>query len=86
MERALLGEYRTCIEELLRGLTAENLARAVQIARIPEDIRGYGHVKLRHVAAARVRWDTLMTAFRGQGEGRGHAGNQASDQNRGHAA
>ncbi|MGD9834189.1 MAG: indolepyruvate ferredoxin oxidoreductase family protein [Piscinibacter sp.] len=64
-ERALIGEYRSCIEELLRTLSAANLAQAVEIARIPEEIRGYGHVKVRHLAAARAKWETLMTQWRG---------------------
>lgn len=53
MERALIVEYRASIEEILKSLNARNLALAVDIARIPEDIRGYGHVKERHLHAAR---------------------------------
>jgi indolepyruvate ferredoxin oxidoreductase len=64
-ERALIGEYRACIEELLATLSAEKLAQAVEIARIPEEIRGYGHVKERHLAAARTKWATLMATWRG---------------------
>ncbi len=64
-ERALIGEYRACIEELLATLSAEKLAQAVDIARIPEEIRGYGHVKDRHLVAARAKWATLMAAWRG---------------------
>jgi len=63
-ERALIGEYRLCIEELLRGLNTGNMAQAVEIARIPEEIRGYGHVKERHLAAARAKWSRLMAAWR----------------------
>lgn len=63
-ERALIGEYRACIEELLKGLNAARLAQAVEIARIPEEIRGYGHVKARHLAAARGKWATLMAQWR----------------------
>ncbi len=63
-ERALIGEYRDTIAELLRTLNAGNLAQAVEIARLPEDIRGYGHVKARHLAAVRPRWATLMQAWR----------------------
>ncbi|HSN33157.1 MAG TPA: indolepyruvate ferredoxin oxidoreductase family protein, partial [Ideonella sp.] len=63
-ERALISEYRASIEELLRTLDADNLARAVEIARIPEEIRGYGHVKARHLAAARAKWDALMAGWR----------------------
>ena len=63
-ERALITEYRACIEELLAGLNASNLALAVQIARIPEDIRGFGHVKERHLKAARAQWERLMQQWR----------------------
>jgi indolepyruvate ferredoxin oxidoreductase len=59
-ERALIGQYRASIEEVLRGLTPANHALAVEIARIPEQIRGFGHVKARHLAPARARWDELM--------------------------
>ncbi|ACB36159.1 pyruvate ferredoxin/flavodoxin oxidoreductase [Leptothrix cholodnii SP-6] len=68
-ERALIGEYRACVEELLTGLSAERLTQAVEIARLPEDIRGYGPVKERHLAAVRPRWAQLMTAWR---SGAGH--------------
>ena len=64
IERALIGEYRECISELLVGLEAANLAQAVEIARIPEDIRGYGHVKERHLAPARAKWATLIAQWR----------------------
>ncbi|MBP6776437.1 MAG: indolepyruvate ferredoxin oxidoreductase family protein [Piscinibacter sp.] len=63
-ERALIGDYETCIDELLQTLTAERLPQAVEIARIPEEIRGYGHVKERHLAAARPKWAALMAAWR----------------------
>lgn len=62
-ERALIGEYRDCISTLLSGLTVEKLALAVEIASIPEDIRGYGHVKERHLAAARTKWQALMARW-----------------------
>ena len=67
-ERALIGEYRACIEELLASLSASNHALALEIARIPEDIRGYGHVKERHLLAARPRWAGLMAQWRAGGQ------------------
>ncbi|MFN4350594.1 MAG: indolepyruvate ferredoxin oxidoreductase family protein [Hylemonella sp.] len=63
-ERALVAEYRACIEELLAGLSAANHAAAVEIARLPEQIRGYGHVKARHLATVRPLWDERMAAWR----------------------
>jgi indolepyruvate ferredoxin oxidoreductase len=59
-ERALIGEYRTAIQQLSGSLTADNHALAVEIARIPEQIKGFGHVKERNLLAARDRWQTLM--------------------------
>jgi indolepyruvate ferredoxin oxidoreductase len=63
-ERALIGEYRACIEELLQTLNADNRALAAEIARMPEEIRGFGHVKERHLKAARSKWQALMQQWR----------------------
>ncbi len=59
-ERALIGEYRASVEQLIAGLDAGNHSLALEIAAIPEQIKGYGHVKERNLAAARQRWDALM--------------------------
>ncbi|MEN9544340.1 MAG: hypothetical protein RLZZ598_1173 [Pseudomonadota bacterium] len=66
-ERALIDEYRASIEELLAGLSAERLALAVEIASIPEQIRGYGHVKHRHLLAARTQWEARLQQWRANG-------------------
>ncbi|MDP2322733.1 MAG: 2-oxoacid:acceptor oxidoreductase family protein, partial [Gammaproteobacteria bacterium] len=63
-ERALIVEYRECIEGLLPGLTPDNLKLAVGIARVPEGIRGYGHVKMRCLETARQEWQKLMARWR----------------------
>jgi indolepyruvate ferredoxin oxidoreductase len=67
-ERMLIDQYKACIDELLRGglTTPEKLNLATEIARIPEEIRGYGHVKARHLAAARGKWEGLMQQWRAQ--------------------
>jgi indolepyruvate ferredoxin oxidoreductase len=49
---------------LLQTLSAERLAQAAEIARIPEEIRGYGPVKERHLAAARAKWAQAMDTWR----------------------
>jgi indolepyruvate ferredoxin oxidoreductase len=66
-ERALIGEYRAAIDELLAGLATARLPLALEIARIPEEIRGYGHVKERHLKAARAKWARLTAQWRGPG-------------------
>ena len=63
-ERALAGEYQASIEEVLRDFSPERHALALEIARIPEKIKGYGHVKARHMHAARAQWEGLMQAWR----------------------
>ncbi len=63
-ERALIAEYRAAIDEVLAKLTPERLPLALEIARLPEDIRGYGHVKERHLKAARLKWAELMARWR----------------------
>jgi len=62
-ERALIGQYRAVIGALLPKLKGDNLAQAVAIASIPEGIRGYGHVKERHLREARQKEAALLRAF-----------------------
>ncbi len=57
------------VEALLPKLTADNLAQAVAIASIPEDIRGFGHVKERNLKAARAKQAALVAAFHGTAGG-----------------
>jgi indolepyruvate ferredoxin oxidoreductase len=63
-ERKLIEEYFATIDMLLAGLDHDNHALAVEIASVPEQIRGYGHVKERHLAAALTRQEQLMQAWR----------------------
>jgi len=69
-ERALISQYRQCIEEVITQLNAHNHSAAVELARIPEHIKGFGHVKERHLAAARPQWTALQQAFRAASEAR----------------
>ncbi len=64
MERQLIVDYRNTIDELLMGLAMSNHSLAVEIARIPEHIRGYGHVKEAHFKTAKAKWDSLLHAWR----------------------
>jgi indolepyruvate ferredoxin oxidoreductase len=63
-ERALIEEYFTTIDELLAKLDRDNFALAVDIASIPEQIRGYGHVKEAHYAKAKTRREELLATWR----------------------
>ncbi|MBL8333790.1 MAG: pyruvate ferredoxin oxidoreductase, partial [Rubrivivax sp.] len=55
MERQLIRDFEARVGELCAGLSAERLPAALAIARIPQAMRGFGHVKLANVALARVR-------------------------------
>ncbi|HVE89418.1 MAG TPA: DUF6537 domain-containing protein, partial [Burkholderiaceae bacterium] len=65
-ERALIGEYEATVEEILSRLSADNQDVAVQLASVPEDIRGYGHIKEGNLKVARIKWDDLLARLRGQ--------------------
>src|SRR5262249_2688097 len=63
-ERALVRDYETMVAELLAKFTPENHHLAVGLAAIPEKIRGFGHVKLRHLKAAKADEAALLEQFR----------------------
>jgi indolepyruvate ferredoxin oxidoreductase len=63
-ERQLIADYEVLLDEITAGLGAHNHAVAVELASIPEHIRGYGHVKERHLKAAKAREAGLIAAFR----------------------
>jgi indolepyruvate ferredoxin oxidoreductase len=64
MERALIVEYEKLVDEILGNLSTQNHATAVELASIPEHIRGYGHVKEAHLKTAKTREAALLAAFR----------------------
>ena len=68
IERALVGEYEALVGELLRGLAPANHALAIKLASVPEEIRGYGHVKDASLEKARRKQSELLHHWR-QGEG-----------------
>ncbi len=63
-ERQLIADYETLMDEVLAGLDAESHALAVGLASVPEGIRGYGHVKDRHLEVAEAHQKQLLQAFR----------------------
>lgn len=62
-ERQLISDYEQCIETLLAGLKAENHALAIEIASLPESIRGYDSVKEKNIEDSRKRLKELLTQF-----------------------
>jgi indolepyruvate ferredoxin oxidoreductase len=63
MERQLIADYEKTVDGLLAKLDRERHATAVAIASIPEEIRGFGHIKMRSVKAAKAKEAQLRAAF-----------------------
>ncbi len=63
-EKALIGEYESLVDELLRGLTAANHDLAVRLASVAADIKGYGHVKDAAIEKARRKQADLLERWR----------------------
>jgi len=57
-------DYETLLDEILAKLTPENHHLAVGLAAIPDKIRGFGHVKLRHLKTAKADESALLEQFR----------------------
>jgi len=62
-ERALITEYREVVDQLLAGLTIANHDLAVEIAALPDMIRGYEHIKLANVRTYHEKLAELRTEF-----------------------
>jgi indolepyruvate ferredoxin oxidoreductase len=63
-ERALIVQYQETLDMMLAKLSANNLDAAVAVASVPEEIRGYGHVKAQHIKRAMANRDELLNAFK----------------------
>jgi indolepyruvate ferredoxin oxidoreductase len=63
-ERRLIEEYRARMEEALGLLGADTHATVLQLAALPEQIRGFGHVKERSVKTAKMREANLLAVLR----------------------
>ena len=63
-ERQMIEDYEKRIEELLVGLRAENRDVAVEIARLPEQIRGFDTVKDQNHHDVLEKEAELLEAFR----------------------
>jgi indolepyruvate ferredoxin oxidoreductase len=63
-ERRLVRDYESMLDEVLAKLEPDNHHIAVGLAAIPEKIRGFGHVKMRHLKAAKADEAALFEQFR----------------------
>ena len=64
LERELVDWYRGEMEEALRWLTPDNQPRVAELARLPDEIRGYERLKVEGAARARKRAGELQRELR----------------------
>jgi indolepyruvate ferredoxin oxidoreductase len=62
-ERALIARYEQTIDDILTKLNPGNHAQALTLAQVPDQIKGFGHVKERAMAQANEKWSAAALAF-----------------------
>jgi indolepyruvate ferredoxin oxidoreductase len=64
LERRMIGDFEADLDEIERRLSPESHRAAVALAVLPEEIRGFGHVKHRNYEAAMKKRETLLAMLR----------------------
>jgi indolepyruvate ferredoxin oxidoreductase len=67
-ESALIDKYQNQIQEILKifasrpeKISAECYQKSIELASLPQDIRGFGHVKAKHITQAMEKWQRLAS-------------------------
>ncbi|SDF97823.1 indolepyruvate ferredoxin oxidoreductase [Limimonas halophila] len=63
-ERELIAEFEALMDEVLAGLTRDTHATAVALAELPQQVRGYGHIKMANLERAKAEEARLLDQFR----------------------
>ena len=66
-ERQLIVDYENTLDKIIDGLTVENYQTAVELASLPMQIRGFGHVKSRAIAEVRAEQQRLESEWQKAG-------------------
>ncbi|VWX56174.1 Indolepyruvate ferredoxin oxidoreductase [Burkholderiales bacterium 8X] len=62
-ERRLIADYERLVRHILHGLHAGNHGDAIALASLPEQVRGFGHVKEKAIATLRTEQARLLARF-----------------------
>ena len=62
-ERLLVEQYFSLVGKIIDNLNPENYATAVELASLPEQLRGYGHVKEKSIASVKSKEAQLLNIF-----------------------
>ncbi|CAG2158961.1 indolepyruvate ferredoxin oxidoreductase family protein [Cupriavidus numazuensis] len=63
-ERQLVADYLAMVDEFAQSLSVERIDTAMALATLPDDIRGFGHVKEASLHAAQARREGLLAQYR----------------------
>ena len=63
-ERRLVAEYEAVLEEIATALSPANHATAIELAALPLEIRGFGHIKEANFGRAKAKEADLLARFR----------------------
>ena len=66
LERKLIDDYELVLKEIIQLLNAKNYDRAVELASLPQQIKGFGHVKLKNAQATEAAKARLLQILRGE--------------------
>jgi indolepyruvate ferredoxin oxidoreductase len=68
-ERDLIEQYMALIDEFCHTLDNDRMGAAIRLANLPDEIRGFGHVKERNMSAAALKRDKWLTEYRKSDDG-----------------
>lgn len=63
-ERKLIEDYEATVRDIIGSLDAANQSAALELARIPDEICGFGPVKAKNLAEVRPRWQYLLASWK----------------------
>ena len=66
LDRLWLKDYENLIEHILQNLSSSNFETAIALAELPEQIRGFGHIRERYANFAKMRKQNLLDQFNGK--------------------
>jgi len=66
MERELIAWYRGLITQVMDRMMDDNLAQALEIAALPDQIRGYEHIKEENIAKVKKLAEEKLAEMRKQ--------------------
>jgi indolepyruvate ferredoxin oxidoreductase len=64
MERELIASYEAQMRMIAQELTPDNLAVAIELASLPAQVRGFGHIKEANLAKVRAVEPQILAKFK----------------------